>query len=383
MRLTEEELAVALREERTEIDPGFAAALDEWAAAGFPRAQRPDATPRRSALWDRLRVTPPRRVIAPAGAFATLVVVAGIAISQSGGPGGGQSLTVEGEQPASQAGPPEESTHGNARFPELLPNENVPSVKDAAPGAAAADSLSRRSGAAQTNELPLLSGGRKVAQNVDLTLASEPEKVREVADGVNEVVNRYHGFVVASSVDTGDAKRGLGAHFELRVPARNLQAALADLSELAHVQSRTEGTLDVTERFTSAQDRIDELQTVRRNLLERIENATTEAQIDALRAQLHNVNAQLNAARTDLAQARQRVQLVPVNVSIVAEEGADSNGDWSIGDAIDDAGDVLSTAAGVAVVAGAVLLPLALVALLVGLAARAWIGRSRERALGE
>ena len=225
--------------------------------------------------------------------------------------------------------------------------------------------------------------GRKVAQDVGLVLASEPEQIREVSDGVNEVVNRYRGFVVNSSVQSGDADRSPGAQFELRLPARTLQASLADLSELAHVQSRTEGTRDVTERFVSARERIEESETARASLLRRLEQATTEAEIDAIRAQLRVVNAQLAAARADLAQATQRVQLVPVAVSIVSVQGADSDGEWSIGDALDDAGQVLSTAAGIVIVVGAVMLPLALVAALVALAMRARISRGRERALDD
>lgn len=223
---------------------------------------------------------------------------------------------------------------------------------------------------------------RHVAQDVDMVLASEPEDVRDVADGVNGVVNQYRGFVVNSSVQSGDAERNPGARFRLRIPAANLQAALADLSELAHVQSRTEGTQDITSRFVSARGRIDEYETTRDKLLEELEDAVTAEEIASIRAQLRIVNAQLAAARNDLAQAQQRVHLVPVTVSIVSQEGADSdNGGWSVGDAIDDAGDVLSTIAGIAIVAAAVLLPLALVGALFALAWRASANRSRERAL--
>jgi hypothetical protein len=227
--------------------------------------------------------------------------------------------------------------------------------------------------------------GRKIAQDVDLVLATEPDGIREVSDGVNEVVNRYRGFVTNSSVQSGDANQTPGATFQLRLPARTLQDSLSALSELAHVQSRTEATRDITQRFTSAEERITDAETARRAILRRLEDATTESEIAALRAQLRGVNAQLAAARSDLTQATQRVQLVPVAVSVIAEEGADDgpDGDWSIGDAIDDAGDVLSTAAGILVVAGAVLLPLALVGALVAVAMRARASRGRERALDE
>src|SRR5437764_14209799 len=65
------ELAVSARDERPGIDAEFAALLDERAAAGFPRpaAARSGRT---TALVDRLRAVPPRRLIAPAGAAATV-----------------------------------------------------------------------------------------------------------------------------------------------------------------------------------------------------------------------------------------------------------------------------------------------------------------------
>ncbi len=85
--LDDAELARMLREERPEVDSEFSRELDEWAAAGFPRGGwRPGADPvpvspaRR--LFDRLLATPPRRLIAPVGAVATLAVVVGVAVVQ-------------------------------------------------------------------------------------------------------------------------------------------------------------------------------------------------------------------------------------------------------------------------------------------------------------
>lgn len=366
------DLATLLREERQEPDPAFAAELDRWAEAGFPHAERPGAKPS-AGLRSRLALLPPRRVLATAGAAFTLLVVVGVGISQLEPTGSGDS---------------DDSASGVA--PTSLQEQRVPEAargggpdQGAAVSQAEGDLRSNLEGGATAKAAQPPARGHKIAQDVDLVLASEPEQIREVSDGVNAVVNRYRGFVVNSSVQSGDADRSPGAQFELRLPARTLQASLADLSELAHVQSRTEGTRDITEQFVSAREQIEENETARRSLLRRLEDATTEAEIDAIRAQLRVVNAQLAAARTDLARASQRVQLVPVAVSIVSEEGADSDGDWSIGDALDDAGQVLSTAAGIVVVAGAVLLPLALVAALVALAMRARISRSRDRALDD
>jgi hypothetical protein len=389
MRLSEEELARELRAESPEIDPGFAAALDEWAAAGFPPAKRPGWGSTRQTLGDRLAslrsrlaTTPPRRFLAPAGAVATLVVVVGIAVSQVGSNGTPRTITGDFDSGAGQHSVRQADDSASAT-PEAAESG---ALEEAVPATAEKQALDRDAGG---SGLRAASGARPgqprhVAQDVDMVLASEPEDVRDVADGVNGVVNQYRGFVVNSSVQSGDAEQNPGARFRLRIPAANLQAALADLSELAHVQSRTEGTQDITSRFVSARERIDEYETTRDKLLEELEDATTQEEIDAIHAQLQIVNAQLTAARNDLAQAQQRVHLVPVTVSIISEEGADGDdGGWSVGDAIDDAGDVLSTIAGFAIVAGAALLPLALIGALFALAWRASANRSRERALDD
>src|SRR5262245_946626 len=86
MRLSDAELETLVREERPSIDEEFAAMLDERAASGFPRAKGRSPF---AGLVDRMRTVPPRRILAPAGAVATLLVVVGVSISTLGGGGNG------------------------------------------------------------------------------------------------------------------------------------------------------------------------------------------------------------------------------------------------------------------------------------------------------
>ncbi len=378
------QLTTDLRAERPEVDPEFAAQLDAWAAAGFPRAERPGRTATPGAferLRARVSATPPQKLLAPVGAMACLVLVVGLVVSLGTQPTGeDQSATFQANDAGGEVAPTSPAIEDEAADRGSAGATQQESLAKEAPEQAVTgfnrDSPSSADGVAPDE--------RKVATTADLVLASEPDEVRDVSDGVNEVVNRYRGIVVSSSVQSGDADgRGLGSNFQLRIPAANLQAALADLSELAHVQSRTESTEDITGKFLSAQERIDELEASRESVLNQLAEADTEEEADALRRQLQSLNAQLSAVRAELEDARQRVQLVPVSVSIVAEEGAGDDGDWGVGEALDDAGQVLSTAAGVALVAGAVLLPLALIALLVALVLRTRTGHARERALDE
>src|SRR5436190_22960087 len=99
-------LATALRDERPSIDAEFAALLDDRAAAGFPRGAGP--APRSAGLLDRLRAMPARRLLAPAGAVATLLVVVGVAITAVGGfrGGGSSSSRVESTSRAAPGSTP-------------------------------------------------------------------------------------------------------------------------------------------------------------------------------------------------------------------------------------------------------------------------------------
>src|SRR6187397_11482 len=82
---------------------GFATRLDERAAEGFTREGRLEA------LRVRLAAIPPRRVLAPAAVAATLLVAAGVGISELGGSssggGGPQPVPVEAPSAAQPAQP--------------------------------------------------------------------------------------------------------------------------------------------------------------------------------------------------------------------------------------------------------------------------------------
>lgn len=387
-----EELERELRAERAEPDPEFARELDEWAAAGFPRRGNPGALER---LRSRFATAPPRRMILRVGAVATAVVVAGVAISHvdlsgevtpssddsstalqtDGGAGGGKSGSSAGPaaSPPAQvpASPPAqgESATGAADEYELAPGVvNTSRASEEAPFAAGSGAVAADSGGKSVQV-----GGRKRAQKVDLSLATAPADFRDAADQVLAVVAVHNGFVLESTVSGGDPSfRGaqLGqANFKLKIPAGQLQSALAQLSELGHVVSRTDGSEDITGRFISAKRRIADYTEARQKLLAQLEDAVTLAEQQSIRARLRIVEAQLDEAQGDLASAKERVHLVPVTVSIAADTTISGDGDsddsgWSLSDALRDAGDVLTVMAGIGLVSLAVLVPLALVGLL-------------------
>ena len=190
---------------------------------------------------------------------------------------------------------------------------------------------------------------RRLAKDVNLELSTAPDDFRDAADGL-DVVRDHRGYVLISHVSGGDpgvdgAERG-HASFELRIPSGELSAAIGDLSDLGHVVSRSDGTLDITKRFVSARKRIDGLTAARGRLLRELGEAATVGERRSIRARLRIVERRLAAAHHDLAKAQQRVHLVPVSVAITADERAASGGSWTIGDAFHDAGRVPVIAGG-------------------------------------
>ena len=76
---------------------------------------------------------------------------------------------------------------------------------------------------------------------------------------------RPGGYVVSSQVSLGS-----GGEFELRVPERRLQRALARLSGIGKVRERTQNSQDITAAVVSVRERLKDARTERRSLLKQL-----------------------------------------------------------------------------------------------------------------
>jgi hypothetical protein len=360
-------LAGELREARPTASIDFGAELDAWAAEGFPSAAPPRQASGGEAEDGRKRASKPgllarlrARPFAPLATGAAAIVLAGavgtaVVLNQADQVeqlSGGEALEAL-EDRNDSAG----EDFGNAIAP-------VPSGTTVPPGTPTEPIRPRQE--------------RKQELSASMALSTEPDEVDDVADGVDDVVDTYRGIVVSSNVST-NADRGR-ATFDLRIPAQNLQAALADLSDLASVTSRDEGVLDVTAPFVTAEERFDGAKAEVDALVAQLADADSQTEIDSIKARLAPARAELAATRAELAGLKQRTDFARLGVTVVGEGDADG---WSIGDAADDAGSVLEDIVGAGLVALAVIVPLGALALAGGFGLRAYRRRSRERALDE
>ena len=365
------ELTALLREERPEPDPTFARALDDRVTRGFPRRAQGRAVPApRGAARLRSWLSGALRSPVALGGVATVVLVAvvvGISQLPTGNDdsGGGGSASTTASEPA--AGRAEEQSSAAKDSAGAASGSQTPQPQAAVPPAGGGSP--RSDSRAQ----------RFVERSAALTLGARPQDLDDVADGVVRVTDSVGGFVGASSVTSGRE-----ASFELRIPSARLQRSLSDLSRLAHVRERTQETEDITSTVVSARDRLQDARAERASLLRRLSRADTDAESARLRARLRTVSRSIAGYKAALSRVENRARYANVSVQVVADRSAapaDDGGAWTPGDALHDAGRILEVAAGVVVVTGAALLPVALIAALAWLAGRRAVRRRREAAL--
>jgi Domain of unknown function (DUF4349) len=374
------ELARETRGMRALPDPGFTTELDGRAAQGFVR-EGPLAHP-----GARIAAIPPRRVLLPVGAAATLLVVVGVGISQLGGASGGGPEATSLQAPGGSTPPP--TAQDQTASPSAA-SRNGPTVASGGEGRQERlrAPLGRLSPATPTTNGGLVPNRsqRKVESNAQLTLGADSDQVPDVADGVVEVTHRYDGIIVSSQVTHGDS--GAHASFDLAIPSAQLQAALADLSGLAHIQSSSEGSIDITAPTVAAHERIAALAARLADLRSRLAAATANGDTSAqsvIKQKIQYVQSVLRRSRNRSDELRKRADISRVSVTVSSDGGTIAgSGGWTFDDAIHDAGRVLAVTAGVLLVTAAVLGPLALLAVLAWAASRALLRWRRERSLDQ
>lgn len=377
-------LVAAVREEAPVPRPGFRRALDDRVAAGFPRA-RP--------AWLRL---PARRVL-PALAVASTLLVGGVVVGAGMDVFGGDAeqftdVNVSGEAPQ-RGGPASDSASGPGPVIESAPaappasaasGRAAPSspIPAAAPEASeTARSLAPAAGSPAPRRSSLRPGS-KVERTTTLGLTTDAKGLQDAADGIVRATQDLGGVVSTSQVDTSPS--GGEATFVLRIPTDRLDDALKRFGELADVAQLSQGSEDITGSFVSAQDRLSDARAERKALLAALGKATTPRSIASLRARIRGNRTEIARLEGDLRGLRRRADLARVDVSVSASGAAvdpDAGSAWGPGDAAGDALRVLEVLAGGALIAGAVLLPVALLGGAAALTGRGLRRRRREAAL--
>jgi hypothetical protein len=315
------------------------------------------------------------------------VIVAG---NQSGGGSTDQGgfLSLYSEQPPETS----DSTFGEASSPTRKSRASSSATSAAGsaerPASAALIPMSKEADNLNFDGSgPYASGAahRDVERSAQMVLGADPAEVGDDAAKVFAAVHSAGGIVLNSSVHDGSGEFAPGANFDLLIPSAKLGDALGAFSQIAEVRYRREATADITAPTIGTSERLQDSNAKVESLLTQLAAAESEGEREAVEAQLTTERRHAAALRSRLTTLQRRANFSHVSLQIKTGESSapsSSGGGWSIGDALHDAGHILAVAAGVAIVALAILGPLALIALAIWLAHRAWVRRSRRRALG-
>jgi hypothetical protein len=373
------ELALLLADDRPPVDPVFAHNLDDRVSGRFGGATREAERPSRRSGW----LAGGAAVTLAAAVVALVVFVPGIdhagssSASSSVASSSAASSAVGSGSSSSSAGPAQELS---------APSR---SASGAASGSATSSQAAAPTATSPSGQTPQpQSNGRKTIQSAQLNLSTAPSRVDEVAQEAFNVIGQENGIVNRSSVtQTGSADGN--AFMQLSVPSSALAQTMTKLSQLtyARVASRTDNSQDVNNQYIQAKRRLADAQALRTSLLKQLANAVTTEQVDSLKAQIRDAERSISSDESSLAALNHRIAYSNISLTIFA--GAQppvtpthhGSSGFTLGKATHDAGRVLVVVAGVLLIGLAVLLPVAAIAALAW-----WVGgmvthRRRERAL--
>lgn len=385
-----QDLAVALAELRPEPRPAFTAELDERAAAGFPRRSRFAGTPL-AVLAARLpRLSPRRIAFAGGGAALAAIAIATVVIA---------NVDSESEPMAleQQAGVERYAAKPPVQFSQVVPQRSgrgagsaaseVGKAMESSEVAKAMEDLSANSpsgansayGRLRSTSGFLNARHREIERSAQISLLAEPADVAEDSAAVFDAVHDARGIVLRSTTTSGSRA---GAHFDLLIPSPKLGDALAAISAIDEVHSRREATDDITAPTVATGERLRDSRARIDGLLAQLSTAESEAEMEALEVELDRERRHSARLRAQLERLERRTDFSRVSVAIATNASStEPEGSWGVGDAFRDAGHILGVAAGVTLIALAVIAPLALLGFLAWLAHRLWLRTRREQAL--
>jgi hypothetical protein len=324
---------------------------------------------------------PSARAVASVAA-AVSVLVAAVAIAVSGFPhdasppqarhdrlGLAHSITEDRGTSASGNGP---STSRHKARPSAAA-EPVAGVKGPLVSSPAAEA-----GASGT-EGPVAVPTREQQLGASVTLAPLPADVQATADSVSRVAVEDGGYVQSSHVQVQQVGAS-EASLMLSLPSEKLSAALASIAQIAPVRAQSQSLQDITSSYDAARRRLADVNAERQALLRMLSSASGEGEIASLRERLSQSESAITHGRAALAAVSHRASNAEVEVTVLGDAHPASEG-LTIARGLHDAGAVLTAVLAGLLIAGAVIVPLALVLIALVSGRRAWRRYRREAAL--
>ena len=212
-------------------------------------------------------------------------------------------------------------------------------------------------------------GSPKIIKNGQVELRVERDTFGESVDEVMLLARRFGGSVQSTAIDDSGDGRGTVI---VRVPSDRFEDALTELRDIGRIESQFVDTQDVTDEFVDLEARIRNARTAEHVLLNLMDEATTIADTIRVQNQLERVQENIERMRGRLRVLEDQTSFSTLAVDVV-EEGAPKEDPDEAGTLIKAWRDAVDGFMGVVsgvIVASGVVLPIALMALIVGLLVR-------------
>jgi Domain of unknown function (DUF4349) len=356
----------------------FARELDARVARRFAPEAAPTARGKSSRLSRLPRWAAGPAVALVAGVVAAVVVLSGGGGALTNGPSTPQK-TLQAAQGSSGAG----VVHGtgSAGTPARSEQKLAPlptATTFSASSSAGTATYSNKSAASAQNAPATLNAaavapGAKQIRSAQLNLSTQNVHVNQVAQEIFGVVGSDHGTVLSSHITTATRGSGGGyASFSLSIPTGNLQDAMTQLSRLHYVAvvSSDNSSQNVGRQYNSDQRQLTDAQALRTSLLKQLAAATTDQEIDSIKAQLKLAEQQITSWQNTLGSLQHRISYSNLSVQVnqnglpIMPVTKHHSSGFTISHAGHDAMRVLVVSAGVALITLAVMIPVGLVAAL-------------------
>jgi hypothetical protein len=325
---------------------------------------------------------PTARAVASVAAAASMLVAV-IAIAISGFPHDASFPREPSPRPDVAATPSTEALGPSANGAGASAHRHA--TKSATPALAESGASSKGAASAPAESGQPAAGGpafapaREQQLGASVTLAPSSADVQQTADSVSRVVVDDGGYVQSSHVQVQQVGAS-EASLMLSLPSQKLSAALASIAQIAPVRAQSQSLQDITSSYNAARRRLADANAERQALLRTLSAASGEGQIASLRERLSQSESAITHARAALEAVSHRASNAEVEVTVLGDVRPASEG-LTIARALHDAGAVLTAVLAGLLIAGAVIVPLALVLIALASARRAWRRYRREAAL--
>jgi len=147
-----------------------------------------------------------------------------------------------------------------------------------------------------------LTGDRQVITQKEMEI--EVGEVERAYDEARSIVEKHGGFVASDRVSISEDQPD-SAHLTIRLPVDNFESAITDLRQLGEVVRLIGESVDVTQEYYTEGADIRQIADREQWLIDRLENARTEAQRRQLRQQINSLREEMRREKeilTNLAE---------------------------------------------------------------------------------